>query len=151
MAVGAKPTFEQACNRFGKFLTDTRWPQKLVWVRPDDVLVPERRFLFIKSPTPIGNLAHYRNQFEIGMDRELGVLIHALCKSKSTTYCFVWTPVDEDESARHMMPIMGDYLKMSIPTRLSVLLAKEIRSRCCWRYLQSRYKSKQELKEQLFC
>ena len=145
-----KPTFEEACSRFRKFLADTKWPEELVWIRPDDVLGSGRRFLFIKSPAPIDNLEHYRNQFKTGMDRELGVLINTLCKSKSTTYCFVWAPADKDESVRHMMPITGDYLKMSIPTRRSVLLAKEIRSDICWIYLKFKYKSKKQLREQLF-
>src|ERR1043165_3610153 len=132
MPAVAKPTFDEACNRFRKLLTDTRWPEELVWLQPNDVLVTGQRFFFIKSPAPVGNLAHYRNQFETGMDRELGVSIYALTKSKTTTYCFVWTPADEDESVRYIMPITGDYLKIGIPTRRSMLLAKEIRSRICW-------------------
>jgi hypothetical protein len=150
MAAVPKPTFEEACNRFRKFLSATKWPEEFVWLRPDDVLVTSQRFFFVKSPASASNQAHYRKQFETGMERELGVEIQALSKSKAKTYCFVWTPTDEDESTRYMMPITGDYLKMSIPTRRSMLLAKEIRSDICWLYLKFKHKSKQKLRHQLF-
>ena len=142
--------FEESCDTFRKFLAGEGWPRELSWLRPDDVLLTGRRFLYVKSPTPTDNLSHYRNQFDIGMDRQLGVLIKGLCRSKNTTYCFVWIPEDAQESMQHMMPKGPDGLKMSVLTGLSEWPIQEVRNNLSWLYLRLRYKSKQEFKNQMF-
>ena len=146
MEIVENPTFSQACEKFRKFLADNGRSQEIVWLRPTDVILRESTLLYIKLPLPPGNLFHAQKEFEIGIAKKLGILFSVVCQSERKAYCKVWVPLDEVESQYAMMPTG---LKLTVPVD-SMFTVQEIHNPIRWKYLQIRYRSKQQLRNSLF-
>jgi hypothetical protein len=136
-------SFEDAQKRFQEFLVRNGYPKELTWVTPDDVILRDRKLVYVRLPVPASNTLHARELFELGMLRQLGVLLQAVCEIDGTTCCYVWVPVDQAESQYALMP-RG--LKMSANMAESRIPARSVRSRIQWHWLRK----KQAMKDGLF-
>jgi hypothetical protein len=146
MVVGTDSNFEDARERFREFLVENGYPRKLTWVTPNDVLLSDRKLVYVKLPVPTSNLLRARELFELGMPRQLGVLLHAVCEIDDTTCCYVWVPADQTESRYALMP---RDLKMSANIGESKIPARSVHSPMHWHCLKILHQ-KQAMKNQLF-
>ena len=144
------PSFEESCSRFSEFLASSGWPATIVWVAPDDVVLGKRRMIYIKPPNAHSTLPYFRNKFENGMVKRLGVLFETLCTAEGRTYCNMWVPANEIENEYGFMPRGPNALKMCIPTENSKFFGKRIRNRIWWKLVHARNKRYDELKRHIF-
>ncbi len=100
MVLTVTATFEEASARFRKFLADNGYPDKLVWVTPQDVLFTRSRRLYIKVPVTDHNLRGVRELFEAAMKAQSGISFSTVCKLGDATCCRAWVPANEDERQR---------------------------------------------------
>jgi hypothetical protein len=125
------PPFDRAVERFRNFLGSGGFPQEIAWVAPEDAALIGP-YLFIKFPDPDPARNRARSDYQAGCERDLGVLLGVLCKAGAKLCCYVYSPQDEGESARRMMP---DGLKLTYPTPMRH--AYPIRNR--WQWQQRRF------------
>jgi hypothetical protein len=141
-------SFEESYVRFRGFLAENGYSREPVWITRKDVLLSERRLLYVKIPLPNSNREHARVIFETAMNRYSGVSFSAVCETDHSTLCTAWAPADESDRQYAMCPKTG--LKMSARTVESRVRTKEVRSSLFWWYLQFRYRKNEALKDPLF-
>jgi hypothetical protein len=138
-------TFDESVAQFKTFLTKSGWPCTLTWIAAKDVLLTGSTMAYLRLPATAVSESRARQQFEADIGNELGVLLAALCKLDSTSYCYIWKPSTELEA---QYALLGKGLKMSIPQ--DPLVPRVVRSKLKWWILWLRYRHKQSSKEWLF-
>jgi hypothetical protein len=141
------PNFEEAVRSFEEFIGENSYPPHVVWVRAQEVAVAPHRRLFVRDPTALDNEEHARATFAAGMQNEMGVLFSTLCELGGVTCCYVWTPVNEHEAGKILMP-RG--LKMSATSAESRLHGKAMKNALMWRWLRWKHRKRQQYKDWLF-
>jgi len=141
-------TFEEECSQFGRFLVSNGYPDKLIWVTPQDVLVTGARHFYVRVPVPADNLKYARELYDTAMKQQSGISFSTVCETDQATCCNVWVPVDEDERQRAMCSKAA--LKMSAATGDSRAQGKRVRNRVVWWYLSLRHRRKQARRADLF-
>lgn len=109
MPSGACPAFGEATSQFRKFLLETGWPQKILWVRGDVIRSPGQPVVVVNQC----EISEAEREFEVGRHKGRGVLLDALCTFQGGTCATVSYPSDSDEAERLMYPSNGG-LKMSV-------------------------------------
>ncbi len=104
------PAFEEAELRFREFLKSAEWPGDLIWIGAHDVAVSDQSL--IVHPTKEGREQAISN-YQKGIEKKLGILLTAVCRDGSRTYCAVWVPSDETEAEYALMP---QGLNFSVPS-----------------------------------
>jgi hypothetical protein len=140
-------TFEEACARFSRFLSNNAYSDALVWVTPQDILFTDRRLLYVKLPVPKTNLKRVRELFDAAMKEQSGISFSTVCKLDEATCCRAWVPANEDERERAMCP---RDLKLSAHLEGSRLAGKAVRSALLWWYLRLRYRKLQTGSDDVF-
>jgi len=143
---GANQTFQESVAEFRRFLAENGYPQDLIWVNPDDVILTGP-LIYVRVPVSQSNEESARQLFEHGISQQMGVLFATLCEIGSATCSYVWVPKDQTEAQEALMPAG---LKMSVNTGASRREAKAVRNRLYGSYLRLKYRENQYLKEQLF-
>jgi len=146
-ADGVNQTFQESVTEFRRFLAENGYPQDLIWVKPDDVILTGTSLIYIRVPVPHSNEESARQLFEHGISQQMGVLFATLCEIDGAACSYVWVPKDESEAEQALMPVG---LKMSVNTGESRHQGQAVRNRLYWSYLRLKYGEKQYLKEQLF-
>lgn len=141
-------SFEESCLQFCEFLARHDYPNMIVWISPEDILMTDRRFLYVRLPVPNTNQRRASDAFEAAMQRQAGVWFSTVCDAGEVTCCKVWVPFDESERERAMCS--KTELKMSASSGESRLRGKGVRNSFLWLYLRLRYRGQQGLKDQLF-
>jgi len=144
----ATSSFEEECSRFRQFLSADGYPDQIIWVTPEDVLVAGVRRFYVKLPVPAKNLEYARELFERATRQQSGVSFSTVCETRESTCCNVWVPGDDDERQRAMCSKTD--LKLSVAAAGSRAVGKEIRNRFLWWYLRLRHRKEQAGKENLF-
>jgi hypothetical protein len=148
--------FEESVSSFEQFLAENGYPPCTVWVREQDVVLGRKGALYVRDPLPRSNEREARAKFAAGMQRELGVLFGALCTMGDVTCCYVWTPLDEQESEYRLMPAGTKFSVPSgaawneLPTGASRKLGRPVKNRLLWQWLEWRHRKLQEHKRWLF-
>ena len=140
-------SFQEAVAQFRQFVAANGYPQDVVWVTPDDVILSGGAQVYVRVPTLRGNEKSARQRFETGMSRKVGVLFAILCEVEGATCSYVWVPKDESEAQEGLMPTG---IKMSARTGSSRIHGEPIRNLLRWSYLHLKYRKNEKLKEQLF-
>jgi len=145
MSTTEPQTFEEAVSRFEAFLRQNAYSTNLVWVEPDDLLLPGQRAIYVKVPVPFNNLERARERFNSGMSEGLGVALGTICELPSTTCCYLWVPKDRAEQQEHLM---GSGLKLSAKTvRLRGI---PVTNPVHWQLLKLRHRKRAGLRQHLF-
>jgi hypothetical protein len=141
-------SFDEECTRFRQFLSAHGYPDQIIWVTPEDVLIAGARRFYVKLPVPAKNLEHARELFETAVKQQSGVSFSTVCEIHDSTCCNVWVPSDDDERQRAMCSKTA--LKMSVATASSRATGREIRNRFLWWYLGLRHRKEQARKVNYF-
>lgn len=132
------PTFETAVARFQQFLRSNQWPEKIVWIQMQDLLLTGKKLLYARIPPSKSREVAAQETFEQGVKQGRGVLLGALFELRGASFCYVWVPPNDEEAARSLMPAE---IKSRIPNdRVPVTL---IRNRLLWWWLRVRLRRKQ--------
>jgi len=117
------PPFDQAVARYQDFLASLRLPGEIQWIFREDISVKYWGRTWVRVPIPAINLVCARQLYDVGRQRDIGVLLNLFCILNQTACCYVWIPNNEEEANR--MLLRG--LKLSVPN--SPRIAKQLRRR----------------------
>jgi hypothetical protein len=143
------PDFGTTGARFTRFLEQNKYPTKILWLMPEDVLLSGKGFLYVRVPIPATNETNARNIYDEAVRNGRGVLISTICEMGASTCCYVWFPKGPEEEPQGLWSDDGG-VKFSARTEASRVRGKLVKSRLFWAFLKSQHRSKQSLKDFLF-
>ena len=104
-------TLSAAEEKFRTFLAAQNYPKAICWVMPGDVVMDAKRHYWVrKRQAEATKDAALR--YSMGLERNFGVRLQAICAAESETFASVFVPAD-DSDAQHQL--MGRGLKLSCP------------------------------------
>lgn len=142
---GDYPPFEEAVSRLVNFLASQGYPKTISWVRPEDVAWVRKKLFVRCQADQAERQAEARHAYHVATGRRLGVQFAMLCSLGETTCCYVWSPHDEDEAERSLMP---NGLKLKVP--LKPLPARHVKLALEWGWRKWRGRRWEEQKACLF-
>jgi hypothetical protein len=134
---GANPdpppqTLSAAEETFRTFLASQNYPKAVCWVMPGDVVVDTNCHYWVrKREAEATRYAALR--YSVGLERNLGVKLQAICATESETFASVFIPEDDLDAQYHLM---GRGLKLSCPVEKYSTSA--VRNLLRWRLLRWR-------------
>ena len=131
--------------QFRDFLSTNNYPESLVWVWPENILLSGRRRYYVYVRDASVTEARAREFFAANRDRGLGIRFATICADKNTTYANSCSPADRDEALRSLM---GNGLKLSAQTNR--VDATRVRNAVWWKVLARVYRARQEFREDVF-
>lgn len=138
--------FEEAVQRFQKFLSLNGRPTNIAWITPTDVLVTGSKLLYVRSADVAEAENSARRTFDNGMRLGYGVLLKGLFWIDGVTYAYVWVPRSTDEAREALMP-KGVKLQVVERPGFDVIVIQNPEQ---WVPLATRYADQQALRHQLF-
>lgn len=126
-------TLEGAEQRFRGFLRSQNYPEAVCWLIPGDVLASAGPHYWVRKRGT--EAKHYTaTRYAKGVDRNLGILLEAVCATETETFASVFIPEDDADAQYHLM---GTLLKLSCPVERQSTTA--ITNPLRWLWLQWRY------------
>jgi len=93
-------TLSAAEEKFGTFLTTQNYPKAICWVMPGDVVVDTNRHYWVrKREAEATRYAALR--YSVGLERNFGVKLQAICATESETFASVFVPEDDIDEQYH--------------------------------------------------
>lgn len=138
--------FNKVVEDFRQFIQEQGYPGRIVWVGPDDVVVSGTD-VYIRVADPLASENQARQSFDAGMKRKLGILMAIFCAAEDETYCYIWTPRDEQESMEHLMPRGPKFSALIEGSRRRGIRVTNL---LIWMRLKWKYRKLQEFKGGLF-
>jgi hypothetical protein len=123
----APASFNDACQRFSRFLRENGYPERLTWVEHADV-VWHRRQLWVRARPLQTVLDRASQRYEEGARNGHGVKLHAFSELGQTAIAAIILPKDDDEAERALMP--RGCLKFSAATKK--LTARLVTNHLTW-------------------
>jgi len=126
-------TLEEAKQKFRGFLRSQNYPEAICWLIPGDVLASAGPQYWVRK-SGAGAEQYRANRYAQGVDRNLGILVEAVCATETETFASVFIPED-DADAQHRL--MGPLLKLSCPVQRHS--TTEVTNPLYWLWLRWRY------------
>lgn len=142
-------SFDATVERFQDFLGQNQYPENILWLTPEDVLLSGKRSVYVRVPIPAANEMKARKMYDDGVANGRGLLMSTICEMEGSTYCCVWYPKRQEEEPPGLWPRDGS-VKLSANIGTSRVPGKPVKSRLLWALLTLRNRRKQDLKEFLF-
>jgi hypothetical protein len=105
-------TLSAADEKFRTFLATQNYPKAICWVMPGDVVVDRNRHYWVRKREAEGT-RYAAMRYSVGLERNLGVKLQAICATESETFASVFVP--EDDLDAQYYHLMGRGLKLSCP------------------------------------
>jgi hypothetical protein len=141
--------FGAAVARFQKFLLQNKYPERIVWLMPEDVLLSGKRFVYVRVPVRATNELKARNIYLEGMEHGRGLLMSTICETQSSTYCYLWYPMRQEDVPQGIWPHDGS-VKLSAKSETARMPGKPVKNSLMWTFLKYRHREHQNLKDFLF-
>lgn len=141
--------FEAAKAQFQELLRKCDYPQTIVWLTPEDILLSYKRMVYVRLPISTDNEVKARQIFDEGIARGRGLLLSTLCELADSTCCFVWFPKDGEEGHHGLWPKDGG-VKMTAKMESARISGTVVRSSLLWALLGLRYRANKSQKDLLF-
>lgn len=142
-------SFGTTVARFQELLGQNGYPENILWLTSDDVLLSEKRFVYVRVPVPAANEMKARKMYDDGVANGRGLHMSTICEMEGSTCCYVWYPRNQEEEPQGIWPYNGG-VKLSAKMETSRVPGKPVKSRLLWAILKLRNRRKQNLKEFLF-
>lgn len=136
---GPPRSFEAAGQLFGEFLARNDYPTVVRWLTPDDVVAEQRQRYWIRD-NGVKALADANRRYEVGVVRNLGIALRALCSNNTTTFATVFVPADGLSAE---MNLLGEGLKLSIPSERVV--ASVVKNPFRWMFLRLKFRGRRRM------
>ena len=104
-------TLSAAEEKFRTFLATQNYPQLICWLLPGDVVVDTNRHYWVRKREAEAT-RHAALRYTEGLERNLGVMLQAICATEAETFASVFVPEDDLDAQYHLM---GRCLKLSCP------------------------------------
>jgi len=141
--------FQSAVARFRAFLRQNKYPENIVWLMPEDVLLSGKRFLYVRVPVSSANEVKARKIYDDGLANGRGLLMSTICEMKDSTCCYLFYPRRGEEEPQGLWPQDGS-VKLSAKLGTSRVAGKPVKNRLLWAFLKLRNRRKQNLKRFIF-
>ena len=110
-------TLSAAEEKFRTFLATQNYPKTICWVMPGDVVVDTNRHYWVRKRGAQG--ARYAAlRYSVGLERNFGVKLQAICATESETFASVFVPEDDLDAQYRLM---GRRLKLSCPVERNAM------------------------------
>ena len=103
-------TLKEAEQKFRGFLSRANYPDAICWLIPGDVVASAGHYWVRKRGAKAEQYAAFR--YAEGVNRNLGILLEAICATEEETFASVFVPEDDADAQSHLM---GPVLKLSCP------------------------------------
>jgi hypothetical protein len=104
-------TLSAAEEKFRTFLAAQNDPKAICWLTPGDAVVDTNRHYWVRKREAEG--ARYAAlRYSMGLERNFGVKLQAICATESETFASVFVPEDDIDAQYRLM---GRGLKLSCP------------------------------------
>lgn len=137
--------FADSLAEFREFLQQSKYPQRVIWIEPENLLLTGQRLFYIRVASPEDNEQRVKELFDLSQRTDSGILFETVCTVDDTTYAKAWVPKDDQD---RQYRFMAKGLKLSVKT--DKVPTKIVRSRFQWAYLQWALRDKQQNKSLLF-
>lgn len=104
-------TLSDAEGKFRTFLATQNYPEVICWLMPGDVVVDANRHYWVRKREVEGT-RYAALRYSVGLERNIGVKLQAICATESETFASVFVPGDDSDAQYHLMP---HGLKLSCP------------------------------------
>jgi DNA-directed RNA polymerase subunit RPC12/RpoP len=141
--------FGTEVTRFRTFLGQNRYPENIIWLMPEDVVLSGKRFLYVRVPIRSTNETIARNIYDEGVAQGRGLLMSTICEMEISTCCYVWFPRCPEEEPEGLWPQDGS-VKMSVQAETPRMVGKPVKNGMLWELLKLRHRKIQHLKGLLF-
>jgi hypothetical protein len=122
-------TLSAAEEKFRTFLATQNYPKTICWLMPGDVVVDGNlRYWVRKREAEATRFAALR--YSEGLERNLGVMLRAICATETETFASVFVPEDDTDRQYNLM---GRGLKLSCPVETHS--TSTVRNPLKWRVL----------------
>ncbi len=122
-----KENFHEAKQFFQNFLSEQGLSSDLLWVFGEDIICLPNRFL-IKVPLPAKNESFAEACYNIGLERDFGLCLHAFCLLDGRPCCYVQLSEDDLDA---QYSLMGNHsVKYSV--RSDLINAEPVASSLLW-------------------
>jgi len=122
-----KENFREAKQFFQNFLSEQELSSDLLWVFGEDIISLPERFL-IKVPLPTENEPLAKALFDIGVERDFGLCLHAFCLLDGKPCCYVQLPEDDLDA---QYSLTGN-LSVKYSVRSDLINAKPVTNSLLW-------------------
>lgn len=130
---GPPQTLSAAEEKFRTFLAMQNYPKAICWLMPGDVVVDTNRHYWIRKRE--AEATRYAGlRYSVGLERNLGVMLQAICATEAETFASVFVPEDDLDAQSHLI---GSGLKLSCPVERYP--TSIVRNPLKWRVLWWRY------------
>ncbi len=132
-------TFSDAERGFKRFLASQNYPDSICWLTPGDLVIAQNRHYWArKRGAKQSEIAAL--QYRFGVQRNLGILLEAVCATETETFARVFIPEDDIDAQYRLI---GRGLKLSCPVERYRMSA--VTNPVHWLFLRLRYrKTKQD-------
>jgi hypothetical protein len=123
-------TFDEACQRFSKFLGENRYSEQVIWVDQTDV-VWDGHQVWVRVRSVQTVLEQARKKYEGGAISGFGVALFAFSDLAGSTIATLILPEDEDQAQRFLMPRPG----VKLSARVEKFPARVVANPLTWLHL----------------
>jgi hypothetical protein len=104
-------TLSAAEEKFKTFLAIQNYPTTICWLMPGDVVADKNRHFWVRK-RGAETTKHATLQYSVGLERNVGVELEAICATETETFAAIFIPEDAMEAQRYLM---GRGLKLTCP------------------------------------
>ena len=104
-------TLSAAEEKFRTFLAAQNYPTTICWLMPGDVVADRNRHFWVRKRGAEAT-RYAAAQYSVGLERNVGVELEAICATDMDTFASVFIPEDAMEAERYLM---GRCLKLTCP------------------------------------
>jgi len=124
--------FHEAVTRLRSFLKASGRPEAIVWIKPEDLIVlGSRLHVYVRAPNQRWMDAQVR--YELGLDRNLGIILRQVCQAPGLSCCYVDIPKSAADAAQRL--VNGGLQFACTP---AVKPARAVTNRLRWSWLKMR-------------
>jgi hypothetical protein len=138
-------TLSESEKQFCPFLASNGYPEHIRWITSDQIAIGDGRQHFIRAEGSEQAIAEARERYEAGLDRGLGILLHAICATSDKTIASVYVPTDQFDAENRRIK-RG--LKLSCPT--SLIPASVIDDPLQWQQITANFRERFEIMRQSY-
>lgn len=114
-------TLSAAEESFRTFLETQNYPKSICWLIPGDVLVDRNRHYWVRK-RKVAATRFAALRYSKGLERNLGVMLRAVCATEAETFASVFVPEDDTDRA---VPLDGARIETLVSRRKACHLRRE--------------------------
>jgi hypothetical protein len=95
-------TLSAAEEKFRTFLITQNYPKTIYWLMPGDLVADRNRHFWVRKRGAEGT-KYAILQYSVGLERNLGIELEAICATETETFASVFIPEDDLDAEQHLM------------------------------------------------